>query len=202
MQDLTFESLAKDIKDVKVLVASFTAQHEDEDKKKLEAKKAQDDKQEEEKKEAKTAAMKKAMDEKDEDKRDAAMKKAMDMDDKEHKEATSDEDKEKEAQVASIIADKKQEFIQKILTANSIANPNNLKEIETRLKSASINEVKKEWSILAPMFEGAVKQQPTQQKFVPFYANIDSIDDSQLNASSPDSDFNKISTKDLLEMYQ
>ena len=67
---LTFESLAKDIKDVKVLVSSFTAQHEDEDKekegKKAAMKKAEEEKQEEEKKEAKKAsALKKAMDEKD-----------------------------------------------------------------------------------------------------------------------------------------
>jgi hypothetical protein len=209
MSELTFESLAKDIQETKSMIKTYVAQHEEEDKdkegKKAAMKKAEEEKQEEEKKEAKkTAALKKAMDEDDPDKRDAAIRKAMDEDEEDKKEGkkASDEDKEKDAQIASIINSKKNEFITKILQANTIVNPTKLKEIDARLQKASIAEVEKEWNTLAPFVASAPTQQPTQQKFVPFYANIDQVDESQLNANSPDSDFSKLSTKDLLEMYQ
>jgi hypothetical protein len=206
MSELTFESLAKDIQETKSMIKTYVAQHEEEDKdkegKKAAMKKAEEEKQEEEKKEAKkTAALKKAMEEEDHEKRDAAIRKAMDDDHPKDHTAT-DEDKEKDAQIASIINSKKNEFITKILQANTIVNPTKLKEIDARLQKASIAEVEKEWNTLAPFVASAPTQQPTQQKFVPFYANIDQVDESQLNANSPDSDFSKLSTKDLLEMYQ
>ena len=124
--------------------------------------------------------------------------------DKKH-EAMSDEDKEKEAQIASIINDKKSSMINQILTASRMINPAGLQEVEDRLKIASITDIQKEFNIITP-FIGTIK--PTnstpQEKIIPFYANItpQTIDNSQLTASSPDSEFSKFTTKELLEMSQ
>jgi len=216
-QELTLETLAKNIADINVKLGSFKADHTEEKQKKKEAKKAQEKKEEEEHKEAKrasrTAALKIAMDEKDDEKRDAAIRKAMEDDEhknhsaqnnddeKKNHEAQEKEDEEKE-HVASIIEDQRQDYITKILTANSIMNPNGLKEIKEGLKTASLTEVKKTWKILQPAFEGAVAQPIQQEKFVPFFANVtpSDIDGSTLTASSPDSEFAKFTTKELLEM--
>jgi hypothetical protein len=204
MTELTFESLAKDIQETKSMIKTYVAQHEEEDKdkegKKAAMKKAQEDKEEEEKKEAKkTAALKKAMEEEDKDKRDAAIRKAMDDDEpKDHK--ATDEEKEKEAQIASIITDKKKEFITKILQANSIVNPTKVKEIETRLKQASIPELQKELEIITPFVAGVTVPTQTQEKFIPYQANVtNDIDKDQLNANSPISEFANISTEELLK---
>jgi hypothetical protein len=192
------------------------ADHTEEEKNNKDAKKAQDDKDEEEKKEAKRAsriaAIKKAMEEPTDEKKDAAIKKAMDDDHpKDHtanddeddkKEAKTAEEKEEKEHVASIIADAKKDYISKILTANTIMNPTGLKTVEARLKTASFSEIKKEWSVLQPAFEGATQKVTPQEKFVPYFANItpQDIDNTTLTASSPDSDFAKFSTKELLEM--
>ena len=214
--ELTLETLGKNIEDLKVLVGGIKLGEEEDEKKKQEiAKKAEDEKKEEEKMEAKkakyNAAIKLAMEEDNHDKKMAMVRKAQDeMEDKKHdaqhdekkEHEATEEEKEKEAQIASIINDKKNEFITKILTANSIMNPTQIKQVEERLKTASITEVEKEWNILKPAFEGSVAQ-PTQntQKIIPFYANITpgDIDANQLTAASPDSDFTKLSTKELLE---
>lgn len=220
--EFTLESLAKDITDLKTVAAAIKVGQEEDEHKKMEAKKAEDEKKEEEKMEAKKAkynsAIKAAMEEDDHDKKEAMVKRAMDeLHDKEHKgehepapkdEKTAQEkenDKEKDAQIASIINDKKNEFIAKILTANSIMNPTAVKEVEARLKKAGISEVEKEWNILRPAFEGSTARPvTTQEKFIPFYANITpaDVDANQLSASSPDSDFAKLSTKELLEVSQ
>ena len=220
--ELTLETLAASIKDINVLVGSIKKgmddnEHDKEHEK--EAKKAQDEKEEKEKMEAKkakySAALKLAMDEDDHDKKEAMIKQAQEDLHKEDHEANHDnhdknmdkheateEEKEKDAQIASIINEKKKEIITKILTANSIMNPNALKEVEERLKKASITDVEKEWNILKPAFEGSVAQ-PTQntQKFIGYYANVSpaDIDASTLTAASPDSEFTKLSTKELLE---
>jgi len=218
-EQITLEGLAKKLDDVSKFMTVYKADHEtDEKEKDAAAKKAQDEKEENDKKEAKRAAsyrsaLKKAMDEDDDKKMESAVKKAMEdhcpnkkeaMDDDHPKDHTAmdEEDKEHKAHVASIIEDKKQDYIKKILTANTIFNPTNLKAIEARLKKASITKVKEEWSVLAPAFEGAVEQRPPQQKFVPFYANAGQTDADQLNASSPDSEFAKLSTKEITEMYR
>ncbi len=219
-EELTLESLGKNIADLKVLVGGIkVGQEEDEHKKQEAVKKAQDDKKEEEKMEAKkakyTSAIKAAMEENDHDKKMAMVRKAQDeMEDKEHKadhnehnknmnkhEAT-DEEKEKEAQIASIINEKKSSLIKQILTANRIINPSGLDVIEARLKKASITDVEKEYNIVKPFIAG-VPETPSvpQQPVIPFYANITptDVDASQLTAASPVSDFSKLSTKELME---
>ena len=216
-QELTFEKLVKDITDLKTLVGStFSADHDEKEKEKEAAKKlAQEDKEKEEKKEArkankKTASLKKAMEMDDDKERDAAIRKAMEehpTDDKtDPKEAThkSDEDEKKDeehkAHIASIIEDSRQDYITKILTANKIMNPLHVKEVEERIKTANITELKKEWNILAPAFEGSVPTNTATPKFVPYFANAATqTDNSQLNANSPDSEFSKFSTQELLE---
>jgi len=215
--ELTLETLGKNIADINVKLASFMADHTEEEQKKKEAKKAQNDKEhkeEEEKKEAKRAAriaaVKKAMEEPDDEKKDAALKKAMNYDDKDNHTAMDEdkhkkeamEEKEDKEHMASIIEDKRQDYIKKILTANSIMNPTAIKAVESRLKTASLTEIKKEWTILQPAFEGAVQQATPQEKFVPYFANITptDIDNTTLTAASPDSDFAKFTTQELLEM--
>jgi len=214
--EYTLETLAQNIADINVKLGSYKSDHLEHEKQK-EAKKAQEEKEEEEKKEAKRAAriaaVKKAMEEDDDEKKDAALKKAMEDHDeptkhdnpseKNAKKAQEEEEKEKDEHVASIISDARKDFINKILTANSISNPTKLPEIEARLKKASFSDVKKEWSILAPMFEGATSQtSPPQEKFVPYFANItpQDVDASTLTASSPASEFSKFTTKELQEM--
>ncbi len=217
-QELTLETLAKNMDSINLkLAAVLKADHEEDDKAK-DAKKAQDDKDDDEKKEAKRAsriaAVKKAMEEPTDEKKDAAIRKAMDDDEPKDHTAQDDEDDKKEAKkaqddkddkehVASIIEDSKQSYIKKILTASNIFNPQGVKALEKKLKTASIKEVKNHWSILSPAFEGAVQTPAAEKPFVPFYASgNEGIDNSQLNASSPDSDFGKLSTKELLEMYR
>lgn len=180
------------------IASTKKADHEDEDKEKEAAKLA--------KSAAKLAAMKSAMDEEDEEKRDAAMKKAMGepADEKRDAKKATDEDKEKEAQIAAILTDKKNDYITKILTANKIFNPQGLKAVEDRIKIASITDLQKEWTIIAPAFEGAVAPVQSQEKIIPFFANIQAgqVDKDQLTASSPDSNFADLSSKELLEMYR
>jgi len=196
-----------------------------EEEKDKEAKHAQEEKMEEEKKEARGnryKALKAAMDEPDEEKRDAAIKAAMDehdhkekeaMDnnllhqDKSHieKEGQTDEEKEEHAAVASILKEKKADYINKILTANKIFNPSEVKEIQKRLKKANISELEKEWSHVKPFVANMpnAPQEKSQEQFIPFFAsmgNAEEIDAAQLNANSPDSAFAKLSTKELLEM--
>jgi len=213
--ELTIESLGKDLVEMKTMLASFAATHDDKNHKEMEAKKAEDEKKEEEKMEAKkakySAALKAAMDEDNHEKKMAMVTaaeeeyndkkhEAFGKPDDEHK--AEEEKKEHEAQIASIINDKKQSMINQILTANRIINPQGLAEIEARLKVASITDVQKEFDIVTPFIAGVQTTAPLQQeKIVPFFANItpSDIDANQLSASSPDSDFTKLSTKDLLE---
>ncbi len=178
------------------------AQEEEKDEKK-EAKKAKLAK--------KLAAVRKAMEKEYDEEKEAAIKKAMeDHDDEDTKKGQEEKpidekkDPEKKDHIASIIEDKRKEIANKILTANKILNPANIKEVEKRLFKANLTEVEREWQTIQP-FVGSMPQTPVQEKVVPFFANYTptSIDENQLNANSPDSEFSKISTKDLLsEMYQ
>lgn len=177
------------------------------------AKKAEDEKKEDEKKEAKkaslNAAIKAAAEEEDPEKKAAILKAAMEDDDKKEafgkpKHAESDEDKEKSAQIAAIIKEKKDSLISQILSANRIFNPTGVAEVEARLKTASITDIQKEHDMIKPFIAGIPTQTTaTQQPFVPFYANITpaDVDKNQLTASSPDSEFSKLSTKELMEMF-
>lgn len=175
--------------------------------------KAQTDEEKKEGRANRYKAVKAAMEMDDEEKRDAAIKSAMEQtdpthnttpNDKEAKAQTEDE-KEEHANVASIINDKRQEFITKILSANKIFNASNIDSVEKRLRKASLSKLKQEYKVIKP-FIGAVKteEQPTPQTpVIPYFASMmtpENVDAAQLNASSPDAAFANISTKDLLEM--
>lgn len=192
------------------------------------AKKAMEEKEENDKKEAKKAkrasleaAIRKAMEEPEDEKKDAAIKKAMHDYDEEHKgmennhdkpdqhEAfgpRSDKDNEHTAAVHDIIDEKKADLIKNIMTANIILNPTKLKEVEARVRQASISELKQEWGMVEG-YVASIQQQPSApqptEKVIPFFANYQDptaaqIDSKQLNASSPDSAFASLSTKELM----
>ena len=171
-----------------------------------------DEEHEKEARKARYNAMKSAMDEHDEEKRDAAMKQAMEQEDPttntttNEKEAQTEEEKEEHAAVASIIGDKRQEYITKILSANKLFNASNINSVEKRVRKASLTSLKKEYKTILP-FIGGVKaeqaQAPATQPVIPFFASMmtpEDIDKSQLTASSPDAAFANLSTKELLEM--
>lgn len=220
MAELTLEKLAEQLETVTKIATKVEAKLNEKDTKAAAAKKAQDEEKEKEKQEARKAkraardaAIKAAMDEEDEDKKDAAIRKAMEdydekkgmdeHDPKEHK--ATDEEKEEKASIASIIKDKKTELITKIMSANQIVNPTGLKAIEERIKSASIADLEKEWSIVEPFVGSTTRPTQTQSQDIPYFASLnppEHVDSSQLNANSPDSDFNKFTTKELLEMNQ
>lgn len=195
--------------------ATKKANTEEEQKKEQEAaiKKANDEK-EEEKKEAKRAALeaaiKKANEEEDSDKKEAAIKKAMSdygHEDKEKKEAMSEEEKEKMAQVASIITDKKINIDNKILQAAAISNPAGLSALKAELENGTFTASKKMYENMEKMFGKQIFQAnfPTTNitQPPPFFMagaiNPQEVDVNQLNASSNVMDFAKLSTKDLLE---
>lgn len=217
--ELTLETLDKNITEIKSAISGFTANEEEKNKKELEAKKAQDEKDEEKKMEAKKAkydaAIKLAMDEDDHEKKDAAIKKAQEEydHDKDKKEAfgkPDDNDKregmteDEKEHVASIVEKDRQTMIKQILTAATIATPEKFTEIEALVKDASISDLKK-LQLLTPTFKASVPTVQTTEKVIPFFANIQSnqnIDSKMLTAASPDSAFNTMTTKELLEMGQ
>ncbi len=173
--------------------------------------KAQNDEKEKEARAARYKAMKLAMAEEDEEKRDAAIKSAMEQKDPttntttNEKEGQTEEEKEEHAAVASIIGDKRTEYIEKILSANRLFNASNIESVEKRVRKASLTSLKKEYKTILPFIGGAKAEQTpaAEPPVIPYFAsmmNPQEIDASQLNASSPDSAFAKLSTKELLEM--
>ena len=165
---------------------------ENEEKEKMVAKRARRD-----------AALKKAMEETDDDKKDAAIRKAQeDMDEKKHEAGDDDEAKEHKAHVASIIEDSKRDLQTKILQANLAINPNGIKAVEERIKTASITELKKELAHIEPFIANVqtpqIPQTPTMV-IPPYQAKTHTVsDDSVLTAASPDYAFAKIPTKELM----
>lgn len=232
--EITLETLAKSITDMQTMMTGFKAMDENHKDKEKEAaaKKAMDEKKmDDDKKEAKKAALQaainKAMDEKDEVKKEAAIKKAMDDYDEKHKAMMDKEEHDKPkshdaSYIASLITKDKKILITKILTANKMLSPQNLPDVEARIKTASIEDLQKEWDVMQPfaaavmpeLAEGGngiqLQQIPTRQGTppTPYFANIHemnpgTVDSSMLTANSPPSDFNKISTKELTSgMYQ
>lgn len=213
MADPTLEQLFDTITKLGSKVDTFMATHDDKDHKNMEAKKAEDEKKEEEKMEAKkakySASMKIAMEEENHEKKMAMVKAAEEEynDNKKHEafgkpdDEKTAQDKEDKEHIAAIIEADKQIYIDKILTAATVTNPANVKAIEQIVKSASITKLK-EMAMMTPSFEGSVQTTISQQeKIIPFFANITpaDVDANQLTASSPDSDFTKLSTKELLE---
>ena len=56
---------------------------------------------------------------------------------------------------------------------------------------------------LVPSFEGSIPTTiQTQEKFIPYFANVnpEQVDSTMLTASSPDSAFASMSTKELMEL--
>jgi hypothetical protein len=230
--ELTLEQLASKVDDVSKIATkleTFMAEHDkhEHDEK---AKKAMEDKKHEEARKAKkTAALKKAMEEPDDEKRDAAIRKAMEEDkDDEHKESShkgtvmdehdhdnhkgmkDDEKKDHEAAIASVIEKERTDLMTKIMTANRLLDPTSLKAVEERVKSASIQELQTEWKTIEP-FVGNTMLSPadtqTQQPAIPFFmagvtGDAGQFDKNQLNANSPDSEFAKLSTKEIMEMHE
>ncbi len=204
-------------------LASSTKKANDETTKEKEQeaaiKKANDEK-EEEKKEAKRAALeaaiKKANEEEDPEKKDAGIKKAMSDYDENHKKdakysAMNDEEhmehKEKMAQVASIITDKKIDIDNKILQAAAISNPAGVVALKAELEKGTFTASQKMYENMEKMFgknifQANVPQQTITQPPPFFMAGAiapHEMDASQLNANSNVMDFAKLSTKDLLE---
>jgi len=80
-----------------------------------------------------------------------------------------------------------------------------LAEVEARLKTASISQIEFEYNIIKPFIGSQTNTVPIpQEKIIPFFANMTpaDIDANQLSASSPDSEFNKMTTKELMERLQ
>jgi hypothetical protein len=172
---------------------------------------AQDEEHKKEARAARYKAMKLAMEMDDEEKRDAAIKSAMEQTDPTHntttneKEGQTEEEKEEHAAVASIIGDKRAEYIEKILSANRLFNASNIDSVEKRVRKASLTSLKKEYKTILPFIGGAkAAQSPAAEPpVIPYFASMmtpQEIDAKSLTASSPDSAFAKLTTKELLEM--
>ena len=214
MSELSLEQLDAKLDGIQKLSNDLSQQFmamtdKDHDDKDAATKKAE--KEEEEKMNAKRAvrdaAIKIAMEEKDEDKKDAAMRKAMDdMDDKKHdaNDHETKEDKETKEHVAAIIEDSKKDLQVKILQASLAINPATAKSVEDRVKTASLTELKTEWSHIKPFIGGTIPQTQTPQTqvvippYIASYQNAADVDKAQLTAASPPSDFVNIPTKELL----
>lgn len=170
--------------------------------------------------EKKDAGIKRAQDEydkehkaqdKEEEKHDA-----MDMDEhepKDHDAQTEEEKKEKDAQIASIIDKEKLLIDNKILTAAKIMNPAGVKSLTKELSKNTFTASKKMLDDMTkihgePFMASTIQPTavPVQEKVPYFMANAmqqaDQVDANMLTANSPDSDFAKLSTKELLEMSQ
>lgn len=203
------ENLGKVASKFEVYMAKHAEEEKHKDEEHMKAKKAEEEKHEKDKK--MEEAMRKAMEEPDEHKRHDAMRQAMEEhgDHKKHEafgkpeHEASDEEKEKEAQVAAIIEEKVNSMKNQILTANRLMNPTQVDEVEARLKVASITDIQKEYEIIKPFVAGVPEfgTQTQQKPFIPFYANLDAqkVDEAQLNANSPDSEFMNLTTKELME---
>ncbi len=180
------------------------------------------------------AAIRLAMEEPDDEKKDAAIKRAQDEYDKEHKamdekdekhdamdndehepkdhdaQMTDDEKKEHEAQIASIVGDKKWEIDSKILAAAKVMNPTGVEALAKELKKNKFTASKKMLDdmtkIYGEEFIGSVQNIPSvkQETPAPYFMagamNPQDVDANQLNANSPDSEFAKLSTEELLKM--
>ena len=162
-------------------------------------------------------AFKQAQDETDPEKKKEAMKKAMEMkdehDDKKAKKAEDtpkenvDKQPQKEAAITEIVM-KKIPLMNKILEATKIMNPTNYEKHEQQLMVASLAEVQDEYAKLAP-YLGAVglaqsKVAPTGIGMIPFQAGAATQSDTTniFEGSVESIDFSKVTTKQILEMYQ
>lgn len=213
---LTFEELQKKFvatldeltalkEDVKILKASDDG--DEDDKTKDAFLKAQEDmKKDDDEKEAVKSAFKKANDETDPEKKKEAMKKAMEVkeeNDKKHegKKATSDDEKkddQKDAKIAALTKEITKGTVSKILEAARMFEPQNVKAIEKKLKTASLEEIQKEWAVREPYVAAMgmnVGTAPKQETFVPFQASIG-------EGGNPEVDISKMNPEKLIRgMY-
>lgn len=163
-------------------------------------------------------AFKKAEDETDPEKKKEAMKRAMEMKDdhdqkhgkhaqEEHPKEDIDKQPQKEANVTEIVW-KKIPLMNKILEADRLINPSIVEKHEKQLMAATLAEVQDEYEKLAPYIAvvGVGKSTPTPKGMgmIPYQAGaVTQIDATNIFEGDVDSiDFSKVSTKQILEMYQ
>lgn len=220
--------LEKSLTEIKTHEAAKYKGDEKEDKE-MEAsfKKAQDEMKDEEKEHMATNddmekvkdAFKKADDESDPEKKKEAMKKAMEMKDDHDKKMAKkgeevpkenvDKQKEHEAKIASIVM-KKIPLMQKILEATKIMDSANYSKVEKQLEGATLEDVQKQYDTLAPymaVIGTGTKSSVSagQMGMVPFQASsvVNSDNPTDIFSASVDEiDFTKVSTKQIMEMYQ
>ena len=156
-------------------------------------------------------AFKKAAEETDDDKKHEAMKKAEEMkeehDSKKARKAKKGQDepapKENVEKEATKIANLEKEIalptINKILQAEQLVNPDNVKNLEKRLRTASLKDIKQMWTERQPYVAAlGVTATPdnTQPTFIPFQAGI-------TGEGVEETDFAKMDSEKLLsEMYR
>ena len=237
--ELTLEEMAGKIDNLTKLATNLKTAQDEKEKTDKEAKNAQDEEKEEERKEARKAsrgrrdaAIKRAMEETDDEKKDAGIRKAQDEYDKEHKAMnkedekhmatdddddkpkhdamTEDEKKEHDAQIASIVGDKKSEIDAKILAAAKMMNPTGVEALTIELRKNKFTASKKMLDDISKIYGtewiGSIQNTPSIKTETPapyFMAaamNPQDVDKNQLNANSPDSEFAKLSTEELLKM--
>lgn len=226
MSEQTFEELTASVKtltdeltSLKVLVAKKGQDNDDDDKEmeaflKAKAEMDEDEKEateDEEKRDAVRKAFKVATDETDEDKKHEAMKKAQEMKD-EHDEAKKarkakkgqDEDEKDDTETATKLASLERKYakpiIAKILNAAKSFEPNNYKNIERKLKTASLSEVEAIWESKKPYIAALglenVIVPGIETPMIPFQA-------SSITGEEAETDFAKMDSEKLLsEMYR
>ncbi|MEK0336976.1 MAG: hypothetical protein QQN41_06025 [Nitrosopumilus sp.] len=226
MTEQTFEELTASVKtltdeltSLKVLVAK-KGQDDNNDHDEMEAflkaKAEMDDEEKEateddEKREAVRKAFKVATDETDEDKKHEAMKKAQEMKDEDDarkaKKAKKGQDEEEDpthtveaTKLANLERKYAKPIITKILNAAKNFEPNNYKQIEKKLRTASLPEVEEIWESKKPYIaalglENSNESTPTMG-MIPFQA-------SSITGEPEETDFAKMDSEKLLsEMYR
>ena len=223
--------MKKELDVYKVKFASYTATDDKDNDDKLDASflKAQNEVEKEKKDMEATTdemekvkdAFKKAEDETDPEKKKESMKKAMEMKDEHDKKAQKykkaeevptenvDKTKEHEAKIAAIVM-KKIPLMNKILEATKIIDPTNLAKVEKELTAATLDEVQDRWNTIQPFIAATGLTARTASVngmpgMVPFQAGLVTGQENPtdiFSASADEVDFSKVSTEDILGMYQ
>ena len=224
-------SLKDELNAIKVAAKKGTDTRDENDKLEASFKRAQEEHDEDKKEHEATTddmekvkeAFKKAEDETDMDKKKEAMKKALEMEEdykskhkgthgkkarkampEDEKEAEEDE-KKKEAKIASIVM-RKVPIINKILEATKLIDPTNYGKVEKELTAATLEECEARLETIKPYIAatGLITQSPKPQGMpgmIPFQASSVVSDPNNIfEASIDDIDFSKVSTKSIMEM--
>lgn len=190
---------------------------EEEEKKKHEGKKGIENDDDYDKKDSRKGKMAKliaklqsAMDEEDTEKRKekvSSILAAMEDEEKKKEHEAQDDDEEKkkeqEAKLASLEKRYKEPIAEKILAAARIINPEGIKQIESELKSASLEEVEALYNNHYKKFEGALGLSAMEKPrpFVPFQmqASMGTPDENEdeIYSASSSRDFAALDTEKL-----